>query len=277
MIEDVERHVQERRAECLSDPRTNEELVSLALAEADEDKAWEAVTILHYRASREVLDLAGRLCESECPQERSLGANVLGQLGVPKRSFPDESLAVLLELIERDDNADVLNAACVALGHLHDPRAIGPLAGLRNHVSAGVRHGVVVGLAGYEDALAVRTLIALSDDADDLVRDWATFGLGSQIETDTPEIRDALFRRLKDPDHTTRGEALVGLARRKDSRVVEPLIEALLAGFEGSLILEAAAEIGDPRLLPFLVDLRTRRNRPDEALEEAIRKCAVTL
>ncbi|HLZ62900.1 MAG TPA: hypothetical protein VKR06_38620 [Ktedonosporobacter sp.] len=38
--------------------------------------------------------------------------------------------------------------------------------------------------------------------------------------------------------------------------MIEPLIKALEAGLSGSLLLEAAAEIGDPRVYPALVRLR---------------------
>jgi hypothetical protein len=44
-----------------NDPRSVEELVRLALTEQDEDAAGEAVTILHYKGSREVLETATRL------------------------------------------------------------------------------------------------------------------------------------------------------------------------------------------------------------------------
>jgi HEAT repeat protein len=98
----------------------------------------------------------------------------------------------------------------------------------------------------------VPALIDLMDDEDEDVRDWATFGLGVQLEADGPEIRDALARRITDPGNDTSGEALVGLARRKDPRCFEPISEALRFSVVGNLIVEAAAQLGDPRLLPAL-------------------------
>ena len=38
------------------DPRSTEDLIHLALTETDEDAAWDAITALHFRGNREVLD-----------------------------------------------------------------------------------------------------------------------------------------------------------------------------------------------------------------------------
>jgi HEAT repeat protein len=123
--------------------------------------------------------------------------------------------------------------------------------------------------------LAVHTLIELSRDQDELVRDWATFGLGSQIETDTAPIREALFARLSDADEIVRGEALVGLARRRDERAIEPLIQELQrypAEKIGDFAIEAAEEMADARLLPILT--RLKQSSGSEKFDEAIRCCS---
>src|SRR5205814_7161779 len=128
-----------------------------------------------------------------------------------------------LELLETDQDVQVLSAACIALGHLHDPRAVEPLVRLKDHPSEDVRYGVVFGLSGQHDDLAIATLIELSADQDSDVRDWATFELGTILDidgVDTPPLREALPARLSDPDDDTRAEALAGLARRKDERVL---------------------------------------------------------
>src|SRR5581483_9093861 len=221
--------------EGYADTRTNEELLHVALTEADEEVVREAIMEMHMRGGRDVFEHACRLCASPEARERRVGADILGQLGTPNHTFPEETLSILLSMLEQEQEPKVLNSIAVALGHRHDPQAIEPLARLKNHQDEGVRFGVVFGLMGHEDALAIQTLMELSTDTDVDVRDWATFGLGSQIEADTPAIREVLAARLTDEDENVRGEAIVGLARRHDRRMVEPLLTDLEAGWFGSL------------------------------------------
>src|SRR5687768_15369499 len=222
-----------------NDPRSTESLIEFALTEEDENKVWEVVTLLQFRGNREVLEAARKLCESNHANERRLGADILGQLGIPNRAFPDEAVTILLGLLENEEDVAVLNSVAVALGHIGSPRAVEPLSRLKNHPHKDVRDGVVHGLLTHEDMLAIETLIELSTDEDEDVRDWATFGLGSMIDTDTQELRDALAKRLADEDEDTRAEALVGLARRKDERVLDKLIEQLSAESIGSMSLRS--------------------------------------
>lgn len=111
---------------------------------------------------------------------------------------------------------------------------------------------------------SVSALIELSADADEDVRNWATFGLGSMDSVDTPLLREALVRRLNDTNAEIRGEALVGLAQRKDPRVVEPLRRELAVEDVGLLAVEAAESLGDPSLLPLL---QARRDRAGDATD----------
>jgi hypothetical protein len=102
--------------------------------------------------------------------------------------------------------------------------AVPLLRASRGHPDNAVRRGVVSGLLGLMDDLAVATLIELSRDQEADIRDWATFGFGSQLDRDDPSIREALIARLDDPDDNTREEALVGLAARGDERAVPRLL-----------------------------------------------------
>lgn len=223
------------------DPRSTVDLFAAALAlDFEDDPRWSLVGALQRRATAEVFEAAADRCRGPDPRGRLLGVDVLGQLGIETRPFHERALPLLISLLDDPDDA-VAGAAGIALGHHSDLRAVDALVATAAHPSAEVRRGVVHGLLALDDARAIEALVRLSRDADDAVRDWATFGLGTQIERDTPEIREALFDRLDDADPDTRGEALVGLARRGDPRGVAPLREALAAGPPGTLLLEAAA------------------------------------
>jgi HEAT repeat protein len=130
--------------------------------------------------------------------------------------------------LHQERDIQPLNSAISALGHLYDSRAIPLLAAFRSHPSAEIRFSVACALGSFpNDAMSVETFLALVEDADEDVRDWATFGLGVLGDDDSPEIRDSLFRRLSDPNDDVREEALIGLAKRHDTRSLAPVIDAL--------------------------------------------------
>ncbi len=267
------------------DPRTNEELLRVALTEEDENLYWRAIGVLHWRGSPDTFEAARQLCASANAHERCVGADILAQLGYNRDGqvgyegggYQEASVATLLGMLEQEQDPDVLHCAAVALGHRKDPRAIEPLVRLKNHPVEDVRFGVVFGLLTHEDERAINALIELSTDAASNVRDWATFGLGSMIETDTPAIRSALMARITDDDGDTIGEAMVGLARRHDERVVDVILAELAKGCYGSLVFEAAEEIANPRLYPALVALWEKwgddKSWPFSVLEDAIKAC----
>jgi HEAT repeat protein len=240
------------------------ELIAYAVAwleapdPGDEQTAstWDAILVLQRRGDRDILEACGALCTSSEHRERRAGAIVLGQLGVTNRgrsrALCSERYAFLTTSLaaERAGAAHpkVLEEMCIALAHLHDPRAIAVVSALSTHPASNVRLAVVHALIGYEDDQAISRLMGLSGDVDASVRDWATFGLGQMVDADTPAIRDALFSRLADRDADTRDEAAMGLARRKDLRVLPSLVDALTSGNFRSLTLDAAAEIANPSL-----------------------------
>ena len=261
-----------------NDPRSVSELISAALSDPNtyEDGGWDAVVALHWRGTEEVLERAARLCQSFCAVERRVGADILGQLGFAERSFTRERLNVLLKLLRRETDLDVLYSVLIALGHVKEADAIGPVARFRRHPDADIRYGVVFALLGLEELAALDVLIELTRDEDAHVRDWATFGLGTMVDqVDTPSLRDALVQRLADSDEVVRSEALIGLARRKDDRVVPALLKELAADSVDVGVIEAAELIADPQLHSPLVALRGRREGDDWLLEQAILACSL--
>lgn len=212
------------------DPRSTDELISEALSATEVEKYWDIVGQLHLRGTFEVVDAAGRLAHSDCQFERVLAADTLAQIGVPYRTFPVECSSKLIEMLRGETNLDVLYSVLIALGHADCEKlattAIIPFA---SHADGDIRYAVAYAIGIGADPAAAATLIALTADPVAKVRDWATFSLGSQDvkvsgePVDSPEIRQALVARLDDEDRETRCEAMKGLARRGDRRMLAAL------------------------------------------------------
>ncbi len=257
----------------INESLSSAELIFLALRETDDEIRWSYVQTLHARGGQETFEAAHELCKSQNPLDATLGADILGQLGTPDFPFHETSVPILLEIFDNHGEENPLQSAAMALGRIGDSRAIEKLLELRNHESSEIRFAVVHGLLTLEDEKSVGALIKLTTDEDEDVRNWATFGIGSQIEIDTPEIRDALFNRLDEDDHEIRGEALVGLALRKDERVLVPLLKELKSENVGTLAVEAALELGDPKLCESLKDLETWWDINTDLLKSGITAC----
>lgn len=243
-------------------------LIEAAFVEQYEDDLQgpcPATVALHSRGTREVLDAALTLCQSLDPKWRSLAATILGELGWPDRTFPEECCDALLRLLH-DRDEDVLIAALHALGVLGNRRCDSELLRFETHPEPEIRKAVAGALLGTTLPEAVPVLLRLMEDPDVEVRDWATTTLGSAKNFDTPEIRDALFERATtEVDVMTRGEALHGLACRGDRRAM-PLLIAGLAGDEAYQFEDSAkaylgiAEIENVPAEALLEDLRATRH-----------------
>jgi HEAT repeat protein len=140
-----------------------------------------------------------------------------------------------------------------------------------------VRFGVVVGLSGLRDRVAIETLIELTRDPHEGIRDWATHGLGQVGYSDSKAIRKALWARVDDPDAIVRAEALAGLAKRHVPGVTDAVGRELRKDDVVSLVVETAQDLADPQLLPALLDLRSRYSRGMpfglDQIEDAIGRC----
>lgn len=236
-----------------------------------------AIDELQSRSTPETLASMIALLSSLDIYEREVAAWVLGQMQSGEgeyHAFQDEAVDALLQGLARwHDDPRTLESIGVALGHRNDPRAIPALVALKAHPDARVRFGVVFGLDAFEEPLAVATLLELTGDPADKVRNWATFAF-TYLNADSPTIRAALFARTTDPDIDIRSEAIEALAVRHDSRTLPALLAAIADGANGSPILDAARQIADPQLYPVLVALRGMVNSWDnDTLEEAIAAC----
>jgi HEAT repeat protein len=218
----------------------------------DDDAPWEAVRALRRIGSRDIFDRAVEWCRSEDPFKRARGAEVLAQLGKTaghrENNFPEESYQVISHMLRHENHQRPLQSAISSLGHLANPAAVALI--IENqchfHPSAAVRFAVASALGSFaNDPDATAILLLLMEDADDDVRDWATFGLGVLGDLDCDEIREALFRRISDSNEDVREEAMVGLGKRKDLRVLAPLLVELRQPSMTDRIIEAARELLD--------------------------------
>lgn len=228
-----------------------EDTIERALSEpADSEDRWRFVVALHGRGDEATFTAAAALLDSPDAERRSLGADILAQLGAAKdvpveeRPLAAPAAELLIERIDREEDPAALASMATAFGHLKDPRCVPSLHRLRGHPDEEVRHAVAYGLLGLDDDLAVETLVELSRDRDADVRDWATFGLGTQLDRDDAQVRDALVARLDDVDDDTRAEALRGLAARGDERA----IPRLLAELDGPMAFQDPGAIEDALL-----------------------------
>lgn len=238
------------------------DIIVAAYLTQDENEYWNCIALLHKRGSETEFLAAEQLAREDDPVRREIGADILGQLGWSADAFHDESVTLLIELLA-DSVPDVIASAAFSLGHRNDSIAVPHLLQHIQHPDTVVRHGVVSGLSGHDENSAVAGLIVLSGDQDFDVRNWATFGLGSQCDIDTADLREALLRRTEDEEPEIRGEALIGLARRKDKRVKERIIQELSGEFYGDWAVEAAEVYPDKLYLPLLEGLLRRLGDED--------------
>lgn len=279
------------------DPREipTDALVELAVHLAHEDpdpeaqQLWACIHALQPRADQELFEIAAKWCVSEACVERELGADLLGQFGNEEddnpRPFAAESLKLLIGLLE-DPEPEVQQSAIVAMGHLRNRNGDLPVDTLwdssllqtaAQHEQAEVREAVAHALGGPghcdDSPVAVEIMLGLLDDANDLVRNWATFGLGVMSQIDSPAIRGGLAARLSDPHDDTRNEATVALAMRHDEGVIA-LVEHDLQGDEVfDHAIEAAGAFPRPEFLPHLQRL-LELHPGDDVIQDALNNYA---
>lgn len=271
--------------EDLETPALLEEALKLSRHDTKSEEREKCLSEIYRRGELAIFETAKDWSGSDEIIKRELAADILSQLGtfmendgVESFTFTDQTIPLLERLLE-DPEDRVIASAVHALEHHYglDP-ILKTRPNLASHPSADVRYAVAHALCGTTSQLAINTLIQLSADKEDKVRDWATFGLGEQCHTgnglmDSPEIRQALFARVNDNHSDTRSEALLGLAKRNDQRVV-PFIKAeLKAEMVSNLEVEAAGEIASSDLVEPLEAMLEFWDVDTELLHAAIKRC----
>jgi len=217
--------------------------VATLAGEYDGDEPWQAVSELRRNGSREIFERAADWCRSEDALKRARGADILAQLRVPQSTeqkqslvipeplYIQESTAIILDMLNTETDELALRAEIHALGHLGLPMVINAVLRYGGHPNEDIRYAVTHALGHFpNDARVMQALVTLGDDADQDVRNWALFALGTQRDQDSPEMRDLFARHLDDSFPDARQEAIAGLAKRGDERAVLPLFEVMQSG-----------------------------------------------
>jgi HEAT repeat protein len=229
----------------MTSERINELFAKTLVGEYQDDAPWHAVHELRRIGSREVFDKAAEWCLSREPLARARGIDVLAQIGKTvdhnSNSFRGESFSVVASALRNEREIQPLDSGIAALGHLENPTGIPLIISYRSHPDCNVRFSVACALGSFpNDSRSAECLLLLMQDEDEQVRDWATFGLGVLGDLDSVEIRDALFDRLSDSSEEVRQEAMAGLGKRRDQRVLPVLIDALEHPPVADPLIEAA-------------------------------------
>ena len=213
---------------------------------------WENIRELRSRVSDDVFRRSFSLAKSGSEKEKIIGINLLSQLGKqPRRCFA-ETMQLYYEILTTETNPNVIEAALYGIGHNNkkiNTKQTSLISSFRHHENDDVRDAVVFALLGVENKVAINTLLFLTEDKVASIRDWATFGIGTQVEATSKQITDALWRRVTDKHQVTKLEAILGLAKRKDPRVKDVIKKELLNCECGTLIFEAMMELGDKEFL----------------------------
>lgn len=115
-------------------------------------------------------------------------------------------------------------------------------------------------------------LLELMDGHDDCNRDWATFFV-ARSEEDTGKVRQMLLYNATDQHQDVSAEAILGLARRRDSNAIRFVKKALERKSIGLLDIKAAGYVADRTLLSRLYRIQKWLDTDIEYLNHAIEAC----
>jgi hypothetical protein len=253
-------------------------VVERTAANPDEyEQVWPIIDEIR-EFGREAFDAAVALLKGDAA-ERCLGCDVLLTLCNPDEgNWSHDAAVAIMDIAMDETDADVCSSIAQAFHVTYDKIAIPALVRLSRHDDDDVRFHVALALTSCDvehpnNPYVIGTLMALMIDSCVEVRDNATFGVAQLLDADSSDIRNALAERLADSDFATRREAMIGLARRRDARAFDPILEALREGDTDRLVLESVCHLADERFLPYLLALDSDDEITRGEIVEARRAC----
>ncbi len=234
---------------------TSDKIFTRLLNNKTQKTYWENISELRKRPNQDVFEKAYEFAKSKNNKQKIIGLDILQQLGFNPRYNKTQTIELHFELLEKTQPNDVLKSIFHGIGHNNDElsdKHISKLIKFKDVNDIDVKHAFISALSGIEDSKAINVLIDFTKDKISSIRNWATFGIGTLIESDNIDIRNALWNRINDNDFETKSEAIVGLANRKDKRIKDIIISELENGNHRTLLFEAILTIKDKDFLPLL-------------------------
>lgn len=160
-------------------------LIEKAYNAKTENNYWNQITELRKFVNDEMISESFKLIDSDDWKCKQIGIDVLCQLGQKRKIFIKELFDKIFNILETSINKKLICASLFAVGHNNTylkPKQIKELEKFQNSKSKDIRYALTFCLLGVENDKATKMLIKLAQDRSPQVKDWATFGLGTQID-----------------------------------------------------------------------------------------------
>lgn len=233
---------------------SDEKLIFKAIHNKTETSYWENIHELRMRPSDLLFNRCLQLISSQNEKEKRVGIDILAQLGSGHRPYLKETLALYFNLLENEQDELILNQVLFGIGHNNEnltAKQIEKICAIYQIGSSLVYEGLIFALGFIDTPKTIDILIQLSEGRKGSHRDWATFFL-AESKKNNKKIRQALWNRVGDRHYNTRLEAIMGLAKRKDQRVIEIIKQEIENPDYGIGIFEEILNLKDSDFLLLL-------------------------
>jgi hypothetical protein len=236
--------------------KNRQNLFEKALNAKTQNSYWNAIFELRNFIDDEMIEQCFCLINSKNIKDKIVGIDIISQLGIYRKKFLNDLLDKLFQNLKSEEE-ELLVSCLIAIGHNNKKitkQQLKTLSQFTDSKSKNIRYALVFAILTLTNEIAINILLKLSDDRSPKVRDWAVFGLGTQIEADNSEIRNMLYKHCFDKDDQTKQEAIIGLANRNDRRIYEIIRAELNSNNFGSLLFETIMQLKNSQ--EFLTDLK---------------------
>lgn len=255
-------------------------LLSYVKTALTRDAYWDRIIELRKQYTGKVYVICQQLIASEQESDRKMGYDIIAQIGDLSFRQSKHIQQMYLDKLKIERNHALEEALLYGLSHNNNNLPLDAIDQLQHYQSnndAILRLGLVHCLSGIDSPKAIMILLTLMQDENDEVRNWSTFGIGSQLDTDNQAIRAALWKNVTDKYQDVRYEAILGLAKRQVMEVVSVIETELQQGNIGTLLFEAIVELQLSNFIPQLKRLLEISKQEKEADETWIKTLTTTI